>query len=72
MLLMSVIDVVFTMVPDVTNMALSYCECGLSIAKSIPGMLGRMSSGLSVSLLHAYYSSLESVSKISDELLFRC
>ena len=26
-------------------MALPYCECGLSIAKSIPGMLGRMASG---------------------------
>ena len=26
MLLMSVSDVVFTMVPDVTNMALPYCE----------------------------------------------
>ena len=45
MLLMSVSDVVFTMVPDVTNMALPYCECGLSIAKSIPGMLGQMASG---------------------------
>ena len=45
MLLMSVSDVVFTMVPDVTNMALPYCECGLSMAKSIPGMLGRMASG---------------------------
>ena len=33
-------------VPDVTNMALPYCECGLSMAKCIPGMLGRMSSGL--------------------------
>ena len=45
MLLMSVSDVVFTMVPDVTNMALPYCECGLSMAKSIPGMLGRIASG---------------------------
>ena len=45
MLLMSVSDVVFTMVPDVTNMAPPYCECGLSVAKSIPGMLGRMASG---------------------------
>ena len=45
MLLMSVSDVVFTMVPDVTNMALPYCVCGHSIAKSIPGMLGRMASG---------------------------
>ena len=45
MLLMSVSDVVFTMVPDVTTMALPYCECGLSMAKSIPGMLGRMASG---------------------------
>ena len=45
MLLMSVSDVVFTMVPYVTNMALLYCECGLSMAKSIPGMLGRMGSG---------------------------
>ena len=45
MLLMSVSDVVFKMVPDLTNMALPYCEFGLSMAKSIPGMLGRMSSG---------------------------
>ena len=45
MLLMSVSDVVFTMVPDVKNMALPYCGCGLSMAKSIPGMLGRMASG---------------------------
>ena len=45
MLLMSVSDVVFTMVPDVTNMALPYCECGLSMAKFIPGMLDRMASG---------------------------
>ena len=53
MLLMSVSDVVFTMVPDVTNMALPYCECGLSMAKSIPGMLGRMASGpRCVSLMH--------------------
>ena len=44
MLLMSVCNVVFTMVPDVTNMALPYCECGLSMAKSIPGMLDWMSS----------------------------
>ena len=42
---MSVSDVVFTMVPDVTNMALPYCGCGLSMAKSIPDMLGRMASG---------------------------
>ena len=35
MLLMSVSDVVFTMVPDVTNMALPHCECGLSMAKCI-------------------------------------
>ena len=41
MLLMSVSDV-FTMVPDVTNMALPYCGCGLSMGKSIPGMLGRV------------------------------
>ena len=45
MLVMSVCDVVFTMVPDITNMALPYCERGLSMAKSIPGMMGRMSSG---------------------------
>ena len=45
MLLMSVSDGVFTMVPDVANMALPYSECGLSMAKSIPGMLGRMASG---------------------------
>ena len=45
MLLMSVSDVVFTMMPDVTNMALPYCECGLSMTKSIPGMLVRMTSG---------------------------
>ena len=50
MLLTSVNDVVFTMVPDVTTMALSYCECGRSMAESIPGILGRMSS---VPLLHA-------------------
>ena len=59
MLLMSVSDVVFTMVPDVTNMALPYCECGLSMAKSIPGMLGRMASGpRCVSWMHttAYWS----------------
>ena len=45
MLLMSVSDVVFTMVPDVTNMALPYCESGFSMAKSIPIILDRMSSG---------------------------
>ena len=45
MLLMSVSDVVFTIVLDVTNMALPYCECGLSMTKSIPDMLGRMASG---------------------------
>ena len=45
MLLMSVSDVVLTMVPDVTKMALPYCECGRSMAKSIPGMLGRVASG---------------------------
>ena len=47
MLLMSVSCVVFTMVPDVTNMALPYCEFGLSMAikKSIPGMLDQMASG---------------------------
>ena len=44
MLLMSVSDFVFMMVPDVTNMALPYYECGLSVAKSIPCMLGRMAS----------------------------
>ena len=45
MFLMSVSDGVFTMVSDATNIALPYCECGLSMAKSIPGMLGRMASG---------------------------
>ena len=45
MLLMSVSDVVFTMVHDVTYMALTYYECGRSMAKSIPGMMGRMLSG---------------------------
>ena len=72
MLLMSVSDVVFTMVPDVTNMALPYCEYGLSMAKSIPGMLGRMVSGpRSVSWMHttAHWSRCL---KISDELFFRC
>ena len=59
MLLMSVCGVVFTMVPDVTNNALPYCECGLSITKSSP--------------LHAHDSTVESWSKISYELLlFRC
>ena len=54
MLLMSVSDVVFTMVPEVTNMhSLLYCECGLSMAKSIPGMMGRMASSLRcVSWMH--------------------
>ena len=43
MLLMSVSDVVLTMVPDVTNIwHCHHCECGLSMAKSIPGMPGRM------------------------------
>ena len=38
MLLMSVSDV-FTMVPDVTNMALPYYKFGLAMAKSIPDTL---------------------------------
>ena len=45
MLLLSVSDAVFTMVLDVTKMALPYCVCGLSMTKSIPGMLRRMSVG---------------------------
>ena len=45
MLLTSVSDVALTMLPDLTNMALPYCALGLSMAISIPGMLGRMSSG---------------------------
>ena len=45
LLLMSVSDVVFTMVPNVTHITLRYCECGPPMAKSIPGMLDRMSSG---------------------------
>ena len=45
MLLMAVSDVVFPKVPDIANMALPYCECGFSMAKSIPGMQGRMAYG---------------------------
>ena len=45
MLLTSVSDVALTVVPDVTNMALPYCAWGLSMTKSIPGTLGRMSFG---------------------------
>ena len=74
MLLMSVSDVVLTMVPDVTKMALPYCECGRSMAKSIPGMLDRMASDpRCVSWMHTTaHWTVESLSKISDELLFRC
>ena len=45
MLLTSVSNVALTMVPDITNMALPYCAWGLSMAKCIPGTLGRMSFG---------------------------
>ena len=71
MFLMSVSDVVFTMVPDVTNVALPYCVWPLD------GQIHSWYAGPggvwpSVRLLDAYDSTLESVSKISDELLFRC
>ena len=66
--------VVFTMVPDATNMTLPYyCEYTWPLDGQIHSWYaGPDGVWPSVLLLDAYDSTLESVSKISDELFFRC
>ena len=49
----------------------SYCKWGLSMAKSIPGTLGRMSFARG-DLLHADDCTLVLAAKVSDKLLLGC
>ncbi len=69
MLLTSVSDVALTMVPDVTNMALSYCAWGLSMANWYAGPDIVRST---VGLLHADDCTLVLAADVSDRLLLGC